>query len=236
MAYSLSNKATELIKELKRSEWIPRYNVGVFRGHFMSRRMESAKYLTRWISWWSEFSWCMKRWIHSLRNSMRLGRVLQSRRLFLYVIRIGRRRNWLMGSTRWSTSTTAHSTTTSDVCMPICRIWESIWVPRNHRLNKLREYRWRKGELNAKEVSTLMSKEETKYFQEYDQLLNSYMQSSGFDLTAVWACCGFERRTCSLLTTCMWRWLQRRITEKSLRRLEQSIYPQNALTRSINTT
>ena len=54
----------------------------------------------------------------------------------------------------------------------------------NHRLNKLREYRWRKGELNAKEVSTLMSKEETKYFQEYDQLLNSYMQSSGFDLTA----------------------------------------------------
>lgn len=50
MAYSLSNKATELIKELKRSEWIPRYNVGVFRGHFTSRRMESAKYLKRWIS------------------------------------------------------------------------------------------------------------------------------------------------------------------------------------------
>lgn len=39
--------------------------------------------------------------------------------------------------------------------------------------------------MNAKEVSTLMSKEETKYFQEYDQFLNSYMQSSGFDLTAV---------------------------------------------------
>lgn len=27
MAYSLSNRATELIKELKRSDWIPKYNV-----------------------------------------------------------------------------------------------------------------------------------------------------------------------------------------------------------------
>lgn len=27
MAYTLSNRATELIKELKRSDWIPKYNV-----------------------------------------------------------------------------------------------------------------------------------------------------------------------------------------------------------------
>ena len=27
MAYTLSNKATDLLKELKRSEWIPKYNV-----------------------------------------------------------------------------------------------------------------------------------------------------------------------------------------------------------------
>jgi hypothetical protein len=29
MAYSLSNKATDLLKELKRSEWIPKYNVTI---------------------------------------------------------------------------------------------------------------------------------------------------------------------------------------------------------------
>ena len=31
MAYTLSNRATELIKELKRSDWIPKYNVKSIR-------------------------------------------------------------------------------------------------------------------------------------------------------------------------------------------------------------
>ena len=40
MAYSLSNKATELIKELKRSEWVPRYNVSAFCEHFIPGRRD----------------------------------------------------------------------------------------------------------------------------------------------------------------------------------------------------
>lgn len=56
---------------------------------------------------------------------------------------------------------------------------------RKHRLTKIREYRWAVGQLNSEDVLSLMSKGEIKFYQDYDQLLGTYMQNSGFDLTAV---------------------------------------------------
>ena len=56
---------------------------------------------------------------------------------------------------------------------------------RKHRLNKLREYRWDKGHLNTPEAQNVMSKGEARYFQDYNQLLSTYMEGCGFDLTAV---------------------------------------------------
>ena len=56
---------------------------------------------------------------------------------------------------------------------------------RKHRLNKIREYRWAVGQLNSEDIVSLMSKGEIRFYQDYDQLLGTYMQNSGFDLTAV---------------------------------------------------
>ena len=61
-----------------------------------------------------------------------------------------------------------------------------MWLTyRQHRLNKIRDYRWEKGNILSKDAESLLSKNEVKYFQNYDQILNTYMQRTGFNLTAV---------------------------------------------------
>ena len=56
---------------------------------------------------------------------------------------------------------------------------------RKERLDRIREKRWAKGNVLTEQEQSLMSKEEINYFQQYDSLLNSYMQHTGFDLSAV---------------------------------------------------
>ena len=56
---------------------------------------------------------------------------------------------------------------------------------RKHRLDKIRDYRWEKGNILSDDTASLLSKSELNFFHQYDQALNSYMQRSGFDLTSV---------------------------------------------------
>ena len=56
---------------------------------------------------------------------------------------------------------------------------------RKERLDRIREKRWEKGNVLTEQEQSLMSKEEVNYFQQYDSLLSSYMQHTGFDLSAV---------------------------------------------------
>ncbi len=60
---------------------------------------------------------------------------------------------------------------------------------RKHRLGKIRDYRWEKGNLLSDDAQSLLSKGEIQFFQKYDDLLSSYMQRSGFDLTSVFLLC-----------------------------------------------
>ena len=60
---------------------------------------------------------------------------------------------------------------------------------RKHRLGKIRDYRWEKGNLLSDDAQSLLSKGEIQFFQKYDDLLSSYMQRSGFDLTSVFLSC-----------------------------------------------
>lgn len=76
-------------------------------------------------------------------------------------------------------------TTTSDACLRICTYVLVVVICRKHRLGKIREYRWDKGTLLSDDVQSLLSKGELQFFQKYDELLSSYMQRTGFDLTAV---------------------------------------------------
>lgn len=58
-------------------------------------------------------------------------------------------------------------------------------ISRKQRLDKIREHRWENGNQLSEKERNIMSKEEVKFFQQYDHILNSYMQRTGFDLTAV---------------------------------------------------
>lgn len=58
-------------------------------------------------------------------------------------------------------------------------------IYRKHRLDKIRDYRWEKGNILSDDTASLLSKSELNFFHQYDQALNSYMQRSGFDLTSV---------------------------------------------------
>ena len=86
---------------------------------------------------------------------------------------------------------------------------------RKHRLDKIRECLWAKGPLNTPEAQSVMSKGESKYHQDYNQLLNTYIDDCGFDITAV---VGFDThvtcRICIHLIRCMWRWFPFKTMER----------------------
>ena len=60
-----------------------------------------------------------------------------------------------------------------------------LFISRKHRLDKIRDYRWEKGSILSDDTKALLSKGEIEYFKKYDQVLSTYMQRTGFDLTAV---------------------------------------------------
>ena len=103
----------------------------------------------------------------------------------MHYLRVEKRSKRLTDSTQYSTFTTVGSTTTSDACLPTCPFVFAVVKIRKHRLGTIREYRWDKGTLLSDDAQSLLSKGELQFFQKYDELLSSYMQRTGFDLTAV---------------------------------------------------
>lgn len=70
-------------------------------------------------------------------------------------------------------------------CSLICTFSFRVFLYRKERLDRIRQKRWAKGNVLTEQEQSLMSKEEVNYFQQYDSLLSSYMQHTGFDLSAV---------------------------------------------------
>ncbi|KAK8807489.1 DNA replication complex gins protein PSF1 [Blastocystis sp. subtype 4] len=150
MAYSLSNKATDLLKELKRSEWIPKYNEDGINTVFdeMDRLMERILIMyDKMQTYTSELS--------EGNDAEEKEEIINGLNIMLNI---------------------HHCTFYHDK--------RCIYAYLKHRLTKIREYRWAVGQLNSEDVLSLMSKGEIKFYQDYDQLLGTYMQNSGFDLTA----------------------------------------------------
>ena len=73
----------------------------------------------------------------------------------------------------------------SVACSLICTFSFRVFLCRKERLDRIRQKRWAKGNVLTEQEQSLMSKEEVNYFQQYDSLLSSYMQHTGFDLSAV---------------------------------------------------
>ena len=87
-------------------------------------------------------------------------------------------------------------------CLFVIDVIDNL-ISRKQRLDKIREHRWENGNQLSEKEKDIMSKEEVKFFQQYDHILNSYMQHTGFDLTAVHTMICYNPRMYIRLEACM---------------------------------
>lgn len=186
MACTITNRATELVRELKRSDWIPKYNVQITE--WADGKEEGINAVL------DEMDDTMEKIIDIYVGMEEVaGEMPESAEGQVDEFDfwngcpdgVEKKNKSSADIIQFSTFIIVLSITINDVCLPICSYFKFPITHRKHRLNKIRDYRWEKGSLLSDNAQSLLSKGEIQFFQKYDDLLSSYMQRSGFDLTSV---------------------------------------------------
>ncbi|KAM7453204.1 hypothetical protein BLSTO_06053 [Blastocystis sp. subtype 1] len=168
MAYTITNRATELIKELKRSDWVPKYNV--LTSDWTDGQEEGINAVL------DEMDDTMEKIVDIYVGMEEVtGEMPESEEG-----QVDEEKEQIISG--YNTILNIHH----------CAFYHDkrcLLAYLKHRLGKIRDYRWEKGNLLSDDAQSLLSKGEIQFFQKYDDLLSSYMQRSGFDLTSVFLSC-----------------------------------------------